>query len=149
MHINEAAKILNIAQTADLATIKRSYRNLSLQYHPDRNINETEAKQQEASKKFLEISEAYQILSNYIANPFTEFITPLGRGTFTDPNQLFQNMQMGGINNFFTTTVNLNQQNTSFQTYTTIVNNKKTTHTRQVVNGKVIKDTIDEENMST
>ena len=56
---------------------------------------------------------------------------------------------MGGINNFFTTTVNLNQQNTSFQTYTTIVNNKKTTHTRQVVNGKVIKDTIDEENMST
>ena len=82
MHINEAAKILNIAQTADLATIKRSYRNLSLQYHPDRNINETEAKQQEASKKFLEISEAYQILSNYIANPFTEFITPLGRGYF-------------------------------------------------------------------
>src|SRR5207248_4473499 len=39
--------------------IKRSFRALALKYHPDRNKNSEEAKQ-----KFMQIVEAYEVLSD-------------------------------------------------------------------------------------
>lgn len=52
-------KILELTPAATLADIKKSFRRLALQYHPDRNFgsNVYEA-------KFKEIKEAYEILSD-------------------------------------------------------------------------------------
>jgi DnaJ-class molecular chaperone len=50
--------ILNIQPDADAATIKRAYRKLALQYHPDKNSDPG------SEERFKDISEAYDILSD-------------------------------------------------------------------------------------
>ena len=52
-------EILGIARDADDATIKKAYRRLALEHHPDRNPDNPEAE-----KAFKEASEAYQVLSD-------------------------------------------------------------------------------------
>lgn len=51
-------KILGVDVLASEAEIKKAYRNLAKQYHPDVNNNE------EAVARFCEIKEAYDVLSN-------------------------------------------------------------------------------------
>jgi DnaJ-class molecular chaperone len=51
-------KILGISKTATEAEIKKAYRKLALQYHPDRN------KSKEAEEKFKEVNKAYEVLSD-------------------------------------------------------------------------------------
>ncbi len=51
--------ILGVPRNATLEEIKRAYRRLALQYHPDRNPGN-----KEAEEKFKEISEAYEVLSD-------------------------------------------------------------------------------------
>lgn len=50
--------ILGVAKTATADEIKKAYRKLALQYHPDRN------KTKEAEEKFKEVTKAYEVLSN-------------------------------------------------------------------------------------
>src|SRR3989338_11101001 len=52
-------EILNVERTADADTIKKSYRKLAMQFHPDRNPGD-----KVAEDKFKEAAEAYEILSN-------------------------------------------------------------------------------------
>ncbi len=52
-------EILGIDKTASLREIKKAYYKLALDYHPDRNPG-----QPDIEKKFIEVSTAYQILSN-------------------------------------------------------------------------------------
>ncbi|MCX8111907.1 MAG: molecular chaperone DnaJ [Bacteroidia bacterium] len=52
-------KILGVSREADAETIKKAYRRLALEYHPDRNPNN-----KEAEERFKEISEAYEVLSD-------------------------------------------------------------------------------------
>ncbi|CAD8208272.1 unnamed protein product [Paramecium octaurelia] len=52
-------KLLNVEPKATQNEIKKSYRQLALQLHPDKNQADVNAKE-----KFQKISEAYQILSN-------------------------------------------------------------------------------------
>ncbi|CAD8100281.1 unnamed protein product [Paramecium primaurelia] len=52
-------KLLNVEPKATQNEIKKSYRQLALQLHPDKNQED-----QDAKEKFQKISEAYQILSN-------------------------------------------------------------------------------------
>ncbi|MBV9469659.1 MAG: J domain-containing protein, partial [Abitibacteriaceae bacterium] len=52
-------KILGIARTADEKEIKKAYRKLARQHHPDINPNN-----KGAEAKFKEINEAYQVLSD-------------------------------------------------------------------------------------
>jgi DnaJ-class molecular chaperone len=50
--------ILQIKQDASNDEIKRSFRNLALKYHPDKN------KSADSKEKFLRIVEAYEVLSD-------------------------------------------------------------------------------------
>lgn len=66
MNIHEATMkkrdyydILGVERTADAAAIKKAYRRLALQYHPDRNNHDPEAE-----NRFKEASEAYEVLSH-------------------------------------------------------------------------------------
>lgn len=52
-------EILSVEKTADGDTIKKAYRKLAMQYHPDRNPGN-----KEAEDKFKEAAEAYDVLSN-------------------------------------------------------------------------------------
>ena len=53
-------EILGVGRDADEKTIKRAYRKLAMQYHPDRNPG----KEKEANEKFKEINEAYAVLGD-------------------------------------------------------------------------------------
>src|SRR5438552_3499127 len=49
--------ILGVSREADAEEIKRAYRRLAMQYHPDRNVGDAESEQ-----KFKEAAEAYEVL---------------------------------------------------------------------------------------
>ncbi|MCX8008893.1 MAG: DnaJ domain-containing protein [Patescibacteria group bacterium] len=51
-------EILGVSKSATMDEIKRAYRKLALEWHPDRN------KSPEANEKFKEINEAYEVLSD-------------------------------------------------------------------------------------
>lgn len=52
--------ILGVERSADEDAIKKAYRKLALKYHPDRNPDDKEG----AERRFKEVSEAYEVLSN-------------------------------------------------------------------------------------
>ncbi len=52
-------EVLSVSKSASGEEIKKAYRKLALQYHPDRNPGDTEAEE-----KFKEAAEAYDVLSN-------------------------------------------------------------------------------------
>ena len=58
MHYKDYYKILNVDRGADLSTIKRSYRRLARQYHPD------VSSKVDTEERFKEISEAYEVLKD-------------------------------------------------------------------------------------
>src|SRR5437879_6997941 len=51
--------VLGVAKSADAEELKRAYRKLAMQYHPDRNAGDKTAEQ-----KFKDISEAYDVLKD-------------------------------------------------------------------------------------
>lgn len=51
-------QVLGISKSASADEIKRAYRKLALEYHPDRN------KTKDASEKFKEVTKAYEILGD-------------------------------------------------------------------------------------
>jgi molecular chaperone DnaJ len=52
-------EVLEVDRGADAEAIKRSYRKLALQYHPDRNNGS-----RDAEEKFKELTEAYEVLKD-------------------------------------------------------------------------------------
>ncbi|MBR5784550.1 MAG: DnaJ domain-containing protein, partial [Bacteroidales bacterium] len=52
-------EVLGVSKTATADELKKAYRKLALQYHPDKNQGD-----KEAEEKFKEAAEAYDVLSN-------------------------------------------------------------------------------------
>ena len=92
--------ILGVEKNASEGEIKKAYRNLSLQYHPDRN------KEESAIDKYKQINEAYEILGDkekkgqydmerqHGGNPFGHAGHP--GADFQDINNIF-NMMFNGM----------------------------------------------------
>ncbi|MBA4379598.1 MAG: molecular chaperone DnaJ [Anaerolinea sp.] len=59
MEYKDYYKILGVERSATGADLKRAYRNLAKQYHPDRNPGD-----KKAEERFKEINEAYEVLSD-------------------------------------------------------------------------------------
>jgi len=53
-------EVLGVRRSSDAAAIKKAYRKLSLQWHPDKNPD----KKEQATAKFQEIATAYEVLSD-------------------------------------------------------------------------------------
>lgn len=56
--------VLGVSRTADDATIKKAYRAIAFEYHPDRQKDKPLEEQAAALARFKEASEAYQVLSD-------------------------------------------------------------------------------------
>jgi len=68
--------VLQISQDATLTDVKKAYRKLAVQTHPDRNLDNVE----EATIRFREVSEAYEILSDEKARKDYDRILKYGGG---------------------------------------------------------------------
>jgi molecular chaperone DnaJ len=52
-------EVLGVARSATEAEVTKAYRKLAMQYHPDRNVGDTEAE-----SRFKEVAEAYEVLKD-------------------------------------------------------------------------------------
>ena len=57
-------EVLGVDRNADADALKKAYRKLAIQYHPDRQQGKSEAEKKEAEEKFKEAAEAYDVLSD-------------------------------------------------------------------------------------
>jgi len=100
-------KILSVPRNAKLKEIKKSYRELALQWHPDKNTDDKE----KAEQMFQDISEAYEVLSDKEMREKYDRGEPVfenqghggqhhqghHQGHHMNPNQFFhQNFHQGG-----------------------------------------------------
>lgn len=57
-------EVLGVSKTATDDELKKAYRKMAIQYHPDRQQGKSEEEKKAAEEKFKEAAEAYDVLSN-------------------------------------------------------------------------------------
>lgn len=90
--------ILGVERTASDSDIKKAYRKLALQYHPDKQIGKSNDEKKEAEEKFKEISEAYAILSDDEKKRQYDTYGTIGNmngGMDPDLSEIFRKMRNG------------------------------------------------------
>lgn len=141
-------KILRLSKDSTEKEIKKAYRKLALQYHPDKNPGN-----KDAEEMFKKISEAYHVLSDIDKRKKYDNVSPINPFIFTaqqnfNPFDIFNTFQkthihthtMGGMN--FSSSVSFGSSNpnfTSSSTQTVIQNGKKTVTTTETRNGQTTK----------
>ena len=98
--------ILGVSHDADADSIKKAYRKLAMEYHPDKNPGD-----KKAEEKFKEIAEAYSILSDpQKRRQYDQFGSEGMRGGgaggfdprgFGDPFDIFREVFGGGFGDIF------------------------------------------------
>ncbi|CAH6791807.1 Dnajb2 [Phodopus roborovskii] len=81
-------EILDVPRSASADDIKKAYRKKALQWHPDKNPDNKEF----AEKKFKEVAEAYEVLSDRTvpSQPETGGMAPGFTFTFRSPEEVFR-----------------------------------------------------------
>ena len=66
-NIDDAYKLLGVSKSDDMNTVKKAYRKLVRQYHPDiiKSQGQSEAYMQEATAKTQEINQAYEMIKEH------------------------------------------------------------------------------------
>ena len=109
--------ILGVNKDASKDDIRRAFKKLSVKYHPDKHINDSEEDKKKAEDKFKEINEAYEVLSD--DKKRQEYDNPAPEGFGFDPfgfGDLFGMHRGGGRQNFvrpgqdIRVTINLNME---------------------------------------
>ncbi len=98
--------VLGVSRNADADTIKKAYRKLAMEYHPDKNPGD-----KASEEKFKEIAEAYSILSDaQKRRQYDQFGSEGMRGGggggfdprgFGDPFDIFREVFGGGFGDIF------------------------------------------------
>lgn len=57
-------EVLGVDKNATADDLKKAYRKLAIQYHPDKQTGKSDAEKKEAEEKFKEAAEAYNVLSD-------------------------------------------------------------------------------------
>ncbi len=106
MDYKDYYKILDVSRKASADDIRKAYRKLAMQYHPDKNPGD-----KKAEEKFKEINEAYQVLSDeqkrarydQLGSAYSNFRTSGGRpGDFQWDDWFQQNAgQRGSVDDMF------------------------------------------------
>ena len=84
-------QIIGVSRNASAEEIKKSYRKLAMQYHPDRN------KDKKAEGKFKEISEAYAVLSDTEKRKQYDMFGAEGFQQRYTQEDIFRNFDFGSI----------------------------------------------------
>src|SRR5690606_35549926 len=117
MEYKDYYKVLGVGRDASADEIKKAYRKLALQYHPDRNPDD-----KSAEDKFKEVNEAHQVLSDpekrakydQLGSAYTQWerggqpggfnwgqwANRGGNEQYADPADVFGG-RMGGFSDFF------------------------------------------------
>src|ERR1700737_1858682 len=87
-------EVLGVSRTASAEELKRAYRKLALQFHPDRNPNDPQSE-----ARFKEVNEAYEVLSDQAKRQRYDSFGHAG--TQGMPGFDFGGTGFGGINDIF------------------------------------------------
>ncbi len=92
-------RVLGVAESADKEQVKKAYRSLAKQYHPDANSDN-----KDAAERFKEVSEAYSVLSDPAQRKKYDMMRRLGAftggragGARPGGGQRFEDFDFGGI----------------------------------------------------
>lgn len=88
-------EVLGVPKDASADAIKKKYKKLAMQFHPDRHVNDSEKEKKEAEEKFKEIAEAYAVLSDEQKRKQYDMYGFGGLGGSTGMN--FQHVDMNDI----------------------------------------------------
>jgi molecular chaperone DnaJ len=88
-------EILGVSKSATDEEIKKSYRKLAMQYHPDKNDSP------DAEEKFKELSEAYAVLSDADKRASYDQFGHAGINGRYSQEDIFRNADFGDIGDIF------------------------------------------------
>ena len=136
---NKYYSVLELPDNSSEELVKRQYKKLAIIYHPDKNSNKPQEEKDNCEKKFKEISEAYEILTN--KQKYNNNIIYNNCSNFNiNPHDLFSqifnqsNSQQFNVH-FGSNMPNIVQTSTSVK----IANGKKTVTVIENINGRIFK----------